>query len=485
MATGTTTPQAPQILGPLSGPDGLNLTSMGNSDRFLRDHGGVLRWVEGVGLNSGGTFFYWSGKRWQENNSRATELGQQTTRDLRRLVDLAIKQQGSPREVEGLVKFWKASEADYEVREILSLASRRLVIDRGKFDADPDLLGLKNGTVDLRNGNFRPPRKEDYLTKRTNVTFDAAAQCPAWDKFLVETTQGDRELIRYLQQCVGITLTGHQREHLFFIVVGPAATGKSTFHEALQYMFGDYGVGIDPNSLAAGKAEGGRARPDIAKLAGVRFLFANESRAGLRLDEGLVKSLTGGDTVTARNLYEADFDFRPQFKLWLRTNAEPNFDGSDSGMQRRIRKVPFIHVISEEVKDRDLQGKLRKESAGILNWALRGLQDYQANGLVEPIVVRLETAAYIRSLDIVGQFIAERCETGPGCKVTANALYNEYVIWMQPRGGYAFSTTRFRSDLVGRGFKHGHTRAGSVWNGIKLATTTYESFSAYEPQLEA
>jgi putative DNA primase/helicase len=337
MAEGTGTETTPQILGgPISGPDGLSLTSIGNSDRFLRDHGAVLCWIEGTGLHSGGTFFHWSGRRWQANNPKAIALGQQTTRDLRKLVDLAVKEQCDSREVEGLVKFWKTSEADYEVREILSLASRRVVIDRGKFDSDPDLLGVRNGTIDLRDCSFRPPRKEDYITKQANVTFDPDALCPLWDEFLMVTTQKDRELIRYLQQCMGITLTGWQQEHLFFLVVGPAGTGKTTFHEVMEYLLGDYACGIDPNSLAAGKAEGGRARPDIAKLSGVRFLFANESRAGLRLDEGLCKSLTGGDTVTARNLFEADFDFRPQFKLWVRTNNQPVFDGSDTGMQRRI-----------------------------------------------------------------------------------------------------------------------------------------------------
>jgi putative DNA primase/helicase len=262
-------------------------------------------------------------------------------------------------------------------------------------------------------------------------------------------------------------LTGHQKEHLFFVIVGPAATGKSTFHEALQHMFGDYACSIDPNSLAAHKAEGGKARPDFAKLPGMRFVLANESRAGLRLDEGLIKSLSGGDTFCARQLYQAEFDFKPTFKLWLRTNAEPAFDGADTGMQRRLRKIPFTKVVAESARDKDLPEKLRREAAGILNWALAGLRDYQQNGLSEPTVVRQETAEYIKSLDVIGQFIEEKCALDSSARVSATDLYLEYKYWLP--NNYAVGAARFKSDLVGRGFQHKHTDKGNVWLGIRLA----------------
>lgn len=459
----------PQPTSPLSAPDGFHITPLGNAYRFLRDHGEGLRWIEGIGINSAGTFFAWDGTRWQENNSRAVELAQQTVRDLSKLVALAVEKGLSAPEITQLVKFWKNSEADYKVKEILSLARNHVAIDQGLFDADPDLLGVKNGVLNLRVGSFRLPAKEDLLTKQCAVSFDAEAQCPTWERFLNETAQGDVELIRYLRQCVGITLTGHQKEHLFFVIVGPAATGKSTFHEALQYMFGDYACSIDPNSLAGSKSEGGKARPDIAKLPGMRFVLANESRAGLRLDEGLIKSLSGADTFCARHLYQAEFDFKPSFKLWLRTNAEPAFDGSDTGMQRRLKKIPFTCVVSPSGRDQHLPEKLRQEAPGILNWALAGLRDYQQHGLLEPAVVKTETAEYIRSLDVIGQFISERCEEGAAFKIGAAELYQQYKTWLlNPQ--YAVGEARFKSDLASRGFTRKHTEKGNVWLGIKLAT---------------
>jgi hypothetical protein len=155
------------------------------------------------------------------------------------------------------------------------------------------------------------------------------------------------------------------------------------------FVWGDYAIGIDPNSLASMKAEGGRARPDIARLPGVRLAFANETRKGLQLDAGLIKALTGGDTVRARHLYQAEFDFKPTHKLWLRTNEEPQFDGGDTGMQRRVQKIPFTHEVKKsKAEDANLPEKLRAEAPGILNWAIRGSLSYQKHGLTEPAIVQ-------------------------------------------------------------------------------------------------
>jgi len=354
------------------------------------------------------------------------------------------------------------------VGEILNLACCHIAIRQGKFDSDPDLLGVRNGVVDLRTGTLREALREDFITKQANVTFDSSATCPHWERFLLETTGNNLELIAYLQQCAGISLTGRTDLHLFFIIIGPAGTGKSTFCEALKYTWGDYCIGIDPNSLAASmKAEGGRARPDIARLPGVRLAFANETRKGLQLDVGLVKALTGGDTVQARQLYQAEFDFKPTHKLWLRTNEEPQFDGSDTGMQRRVKKIPFVNQVKEQ--DPRLPEKLRGESAGILNWAIRGLLSHQKNGLIEPAIVQSETAEYIKSLDILAQFIDEKCETGPSYRQPAGELYERYRSWIDGRGQKALGAPRFKTDLQAKGFRCEPERTNKrVWHGLRL-----------------
>jgi putative DNA primase/helicase len=454
----------------LDGPDGLHLTSMGNAERFLRDYVKDVLWVEGSTINSSGTFYCWDGQRWRPDNAKAMLLAKQTVSDLKQLVAAAIDAGQKSDGVKALVSFWRSCENDHKVSEILSLARWNVAIKQGRFDADPDLLGVRNGVVDLRTGQLRPALREDYVTKQCNVEFDEHAKCPQWEKFLLETAQSDLELAGYLQQCAGISLTGHTKEHLFFIVVGPGGTGKSTFCETIKYVWGDYAIGIDPNSLAASRAEGGRARPDIARLPGVRLALANETRKGLQLDAGLIKALTGDDTVQARHLYQAEFDFKPTHKLWLRTNEEPQFDGADTGMKRRVKKIPFVHVVKESGReDTSLPEKLRSEAAGILNWAIRGLLAYQQRGLHEPVIVTEETEEYLKSLDVLAQFIEEECEVGPTYKQPAGELYKRYRTWIENRGQKAVGSPRLRTDLQAKGYKCETKRTNQrLWYGLRL-----------------
>lgn len=195
--------------------------------------------------------------------------------------------------------------------------------------------------------------------------------------------------------------------------------------------------------------------------------FANETRKGLQLDAGLVKALTGGDTVTARDLYKADFDFLPSYKLWIRTNEEPQFDGADTGMQRRVKKIPFTSQV--KAQDANLPEKLRGETAGILNWAIRGLLSYQRHGLVEPAIVTNETVDYIKSLDVMAQFLEEECEVAPDFRQPAGELYKRYRVWIEGRGQKALGAPRFKADLEAKGFRWERDRGGNkFWHGLQL-----------------
>lgn len=456
----------------LDGPDRLHLTSLGNAERFLRDYRQDVLWVEGPTINSAGTFYCWDGQRWKPDNATAVLKARETVSNLAKLVTQAVDAGQTSAAIKTLVNFWRSCETSHKVEEILQSARWEITTKQGEFDSDPNLLGVRNGVVDLRTGELRNATREDRITKQANVTYDEAATCPTWEKFLLETTGNNLALIAYLQQCAGISLTGDTKEHLFFIIIGPAGTGKSTFCETIKHVWGDYALGIDPNSLAASmRAEGGRARPDIARLPGVRLALANETRKGLQLDAGLVKALTGGDTVQARHLYQAEFDFKPTHKLWLRTNEEPQFDGGDTGMQRRVKKIPFTNQV--KAQDPNLPTKLLSESAGILNWAIRGLLNYREHGLIEPAIVQTETAEYIKSLDVMAQFIEEECESGPYVQPSGE-LYNRYRSWIESRGQKALGSPRFRADLHAKGFQSERDKTGSFFRGVRLMPASYD-----------
>jgi len=450
----------------LEGPDGINCTEFGNAERVLLAHREELARISGTTAQSAGTFYHFDGQRWQRDDAgRVRELVKATMRSLGQLVSHAAVIWPAKKVTE-LAGFWSRSEQEYMVRDVIAIMRSSVAVDRGLFDANRMLFGVQNGVIELETGLFRECLREDFSTKQANVEFNKTAECPLWLKFMKETTANDRELMRYLQQCAGICLTGEVEEHLFFIVLGRAGTGKTTFQETLKYVWGDYCCGIDPNSLAAAKIESARARPDLAKLPGMRLVFANESRAGLRLDEGLLKSLVGSDTITCRELYQAEFDFIPQFKLWLRTNERPVFDGADTGMQRRVRLVMFDEIVQH--KDTQLLKKLRKEGSGILNWALAGLKDYQTNGLVESERVLAKTQEYIESLDIVKQFLTECCEQQPSYTQDSATVASAYRAWCDHEKIMPYGHKRFSAELETRGFVKEHTRTGKVWRGLKV-----------------
>src|SRR5205085_803522 len=138
----------------------------------------------------------WNGSRWQPSNAEVMRRAQKVARDLGDLITLGVAQHRSPEEIKSYLRFWKQTEDEKKVRDLIAMARNHVAIDRANFDADPDLLGLVNGVIDLRDGSFRKPTREDLITRQCNVAFDPDASCPQWDKFLMDTARGDRELIR-------------------------------------------------------------------------------------------------------------------------------------------------------------------------------------------------------------------------------------------------------------------------------------------------
>lgn len=460
-----------QQLDSLEAPDGLNVTQLGNANRLVRDYGQNIRWVHGQSHKSAGTFYVWNEEegRWREDaRAEVVKLAERTVSGLRELVIKAIEAQWSPQSITALTKFWKTSEGREMVEAMLALARPSLAIDQSVFDSKPMLLGVQNGVINLEDGSFREARREDYLTKQMATIYDPAATCPRWLQFLRETNDGDAEMIRYLQQIAGLSLSGITTNELFFIVTGPAATGKTTFAEVLQEVWGDYACGFDPNALAAAKEARSRPRPEIAKLPGMRLVFANESRAGLRIDEGLLKTLSAYGTVTVRDLFKGEFDFLPMYKFFLITNYAPVFDGGDSGMQRRIRRIPFESVVDPNRRDLHLREKLLAERAGILNWALVGLKDYQENGLITPKRITDTTKEYLEELDSIHQFILAHCEVGGAYEQPAKPLYDEYRKWTLEQGQFPHSHNRFAEELRGKGFTSRILEGRKVWRGLRL-----------------
>ena len=313
------------------------------------------------------------------------------------------------------------------------------------------------------------------ITKATRVLWNPAASCADWMGFLEGVFPGNPEMIEFLQRAIGYSLTGITREEVFFILHGAGRNGKGTFLRVLSEVLGDYAGNTDISTLIADRDTSRAPRNDVASMAGKRFITAQESREGARLDEALIKSLTGGDLITARFLHKEFFTFKPTWKIWLATNHRPDIRGTDTGIWSRPRLIPF-DVSFEGREDRGLKDRLlRPESlAGILQWAVRGAVEYLKDGeLKYPKAVTEATASYRAESDIIQKFIDERCVVGDQAYSLARPIYQEFSKWAAQSGEDGMTETAFgrqltERDFGGRRFQKLKSMKGIRYSGIGL-----------------
>ena len=443
------------------------LTDSGNAERLVLRHGVNLRYS-----HPQSTWWVWTGRHWEpDRTGHVMDLAKTVARELYEaawgIADVDRRKQTS---------LWAIkSEATDKKRACLASAQSEqgIPILPEQFDADPWILNCLNGVVNLRTGELRPHRREDLLTRLAPVEYDHAARSPLWEQFLDEATGGDQQLQEFLQRAVGYSLTGDIREEKLFFIHGPEAAGKSTFLETIKSVLGDYAKSTDFETFVQ-RREAGAVRNDIAELAGRRFVVSIEVDDGKKLAEGLVKMLTGGDTVRARFLYQESFEFLPQFKLWLAANHAPRVKHDDGAMWRRILRLPFEHVVPESRRDPSVKARLkdvRESGPAILAWAVEGCMRWQEEGLGVPEVVEKATAQYRGDMDPLRGFIEDCCVLVPNAWTPAARLREAYEAYCKETGEKRLlKPNEFGAGLRGRGCDverrgKGRTRG---WRGIGL-----------------
>lgn len=340
----------------------------------------------------------------------------------------------------------------------------------GDYDRDLWSFNVANGTIDLRTGELMPHRRIDLHRKVANIEFDPGARSPRFLKFFREVvpSAGVRKFIR---NYIGMCLTGTMRDHVFPVFYGKGRNGKSTFLRLLKELLGDYVQSLPSETLRA-KSYGGGIPNDVARLAGARLALALEFPEATRINEDLLKRLTGGDPITARFLNQEFFEFIPTAKFILATNHKPEFRGADDGVWRRVRLVPFNQHIPAKRVDRDLLEKMCEELPGILNWALRGCLSWQAEGLCVPPEMDALTEEYREESDVIGQFLSDNCIVdAPEVMVEASALYAAFRDWMVETGGKPWQQITFGRAMSERpGIERGRhpKNRRKVYYGLSL-----------------
>jgi len=436
-----------------SGP---KITDLDSAERLISRHGQDLLYCY-----PWKSWLVWGGRRWLKDETGEVE---------RRAAETArsfLEDQ--------LVQIKQALKLQYKARlqAMIHLARMQAPVLPADLDAAPWLFNVQNGTLDLRTGQLRPHNQADKLTKLAPVEYDPAAKCPTFDRFILEIMNNRPELVSYLARIFGYALTGNISEQCFFLFYGLGANGKSTLLEAMRALLGDYAAQAEFSAfLDQGRDQG--VRNDIAALRGARLVTAVEANAGKRLDESLIKQLTGGEPITTRFLYAEFFTYQPTFKLVLATNHKPRIRGVDHAIWRRVRLVPFDVQIPADRQDPALLDKLKKELPGILNWTLQGLADWRAHGLNEPSPVNEATNQYRESSDELGLFLADCCVVKGHAQVSGGELRQAYLEWCKANGQDAIGPKIFAALLEDRGFKRNRTKQKRLWQGIGLLTRNEE-----------
>lgn len=456
-----------------------------NAHRIVEHYGDQLLYVEGIGWH------IW-GPPWRHDELGAVKMLQELGRIVaKEAADMA----------EWVSKAWDAIERDkrqttmdrhfkwagncesrHTIEASLAMAAPHLAIKADQLDANSDLLGLPGGVLELTTGTYREHRRDDYITKLTGAGFEPDADANTWRRFVAEIMAGDSELIDYLQRLAGYILAGHRGEHLLPILWGSGANGKSVFVGTLQAVLGDYATSATPDLLI--KKHGTDHPTALADLQGRRLVVVSETGEGRRLNEERAKLLTGGDRITARRMRQDYYEFAPTHQLLVQTNYQPIARGTDEGLWRRLRLIPFTVTIPPNKRDTQLLDKIKDELPGVLNWALEGLKKYQRERFRTPEAVTLATASYRTESDQIGRFIDDCCILAAHATATSRDLYDAYRKWCDESGERATSQRNFGSRLEERGLEQARSNVARKWRGIGVlsdASDVSDTFFGLSP----
>jgi len=450
------------------------LTEVGNAQRLFDQHGDKVRFVHEI---KGWIIWRDGAWHWDTTGSYVRASAASLSRQ--------IYSEGAAfdmKEAEHFAKWARISQNSRTIAAAVSLLSdqSRVRLSLANIDTDSMLIGFDHArqVIDLHTGLARPATQTEYVTKSlTPGAIGDPAKAVRWHSFLGQVFADDSELIDWLHRWCGYLLTGSTSEQIFLFFFGLGANGKSVFAETIRYVMGDYGRTVATETLTESKRQAGSASPDLADLIGCRLAMSSETEDGSALAESLIKSLTSGDTITARPLYGTPVQFQPTFKLLMLGNHRPMIRGTDYGIWRRVRLVPFSRIFSEQERDPHLLDTLKTEAPHVLAWMIQGCLQWHRRGLGDiPAVVARQTADYRQEQDVIGQWLGECTRSDSASETDTGDLYANYRDWAIANGLRPASNVSLGRRMSERGFlaRKGHCKR--FWVGIALNSNNYAGY---------
>lgn len=378
---------------------------------------------------------------------------------------------GNPDAWKSIIAAMAGLQVESRIKSVLELAKSEegMGILADAMDAHPELLGVRNGVIDLRSGAPRPNDPALYITKYVDHDYNPLATRPIFEQFLEDVFLGDKATIAAVQRLVGLTLTGCVNEEVIIFCVGTGANGKSIFGNVVSAIMGQYSTTAPSSLLAARRTDDHGARSDLAMLHGARIVSINELPGGMMLDENVAKQLAGREPISARFLYKEHFSFLPRFTPWVRTNHRPIIKGTDNGIWRRMVIVPFRRTFAPSEQDNNIEAKIMQEAQGVLVWMVEGAKTYLQSGLKYSSAMKAEVAQYRSDSDLLGEFLTDETVADPKAEVKQSALFMKYLIWCEQNGLKPVSKRALTEQLAERNIGQRKSGADRFYTGIKLA----------------
>ena len=454
-----------------------DMTDTGNARRLSDRFGHIIHYSY-----NRKKWYYWDGKVWRlDDSGEIKKLADIICEDIKRE---AFMEPDEKTQME-LLK-WANRTAGSRGKEAMIHECQHLdgiPVGMEEFDAYPDYLNCHNGIVNLKNGELIPHDSNFMMSKICNCEYDASGKKPEkWLAFLNDVTGGNKALQNYIQKSIGYSLTGSIEEQCAYFLYGVGNNGKTTFMEVISEMLGGYSSNVQPETFMVKRFSSEGAGADIARLKSSRFIMAEEPTEGVRLNEGLLKQLTGGGRVTCRFLYGDEFEYTPEFKIWIATNHKPVIRGTDVGIWRRIKLIPFEVTIPKEKVDKNLKYKLRAEFPQILRWAVEGCMAWKKEGLGDPDAVQQATKEYKREMDTLAGFVEECVEINYLIdeKVSGTDLFKAYVQWARDNNEYEMTSKKFHSEISKKLPEKGRNNKGIFYRHIRIIQQRKQySFSSF------
>lgn len=435
-------------------------TDTATADIFCQAHQGKVKFVP---ESSKYEWMYFNGRYWQPDSAKMAErLAKQTCGQLWKLIG------NVPIEHREAFSKWAKKSRNRERQSALLMVARsdeRMIDNWDLFDKDPYLLPCGNGLLDLQTQKLMPFSPAYRVSSGTDVNYNPKVDQSAWLDFLNSSLKGNEGLIQFLQRSAGYTLSGSTKEEVFWYIYGLPRRGKGTFLKCLYLVLG----GLAAKSAKEVWTKNSRLDPltALGTYTRSRLIWVSEVGQDDQIDASRLKDFIGGDPMRGRKLFTDGTDFQPKAKLWIAGNHLMRMDSGED-VFGKMMPVVFDADVEKNVdlKDELVEGHLE----AVLAWAVEGYAQYKKQGLNPPKEVIDFREEYRRYMDIIGQYLAGRCEIGTNHRASASELFKDYRLWCDMEGYRSWTQNRFGRELALRRFEKEHTRDGIYYYGLRLKT---------------